>query len=299
MAEKLKLKLAPSRSMAECMRIVAFDDVVEMVRLCCLSAAVNLPDDVLAALEKAYASESKPLAKELIGQCLENARIAKAENMPICQDTGFAVYFVEMGTNVRIEGGTISEAITEGTRRGYRDGFLRKSIVTDPLFKRKNTTDNTPPIIHLTMVPGDKINVILAPKGGGSENMSALKMLKPSDGREGVVKFVTDTVINAGGNPCPPVIVGVGIGGTFEQAALLAKKALLRKVGAPHEDAEYAELEKDILEKINASGVGPQGLGGDTTALAVHVNYHPCHIASLPVAVNINCHAARHAGFEI
>ena len=299
MAEKLKLKLSPGTSMADCMRSVPFADVVEMVRLCCLSAAVNLPEDVLAALEKAYANESKPLAKELIGQCLENARIAKAENMPICQDTGFAVYFVEMGTNVRIDGGTISEAITEGTRQGYRDGFLRKSIVTDPLFKRKNTTDNTPPIIHLTMVPGDKINVILAPKGGGSENMSALKMLKPSDGRDGVVKFVTDTVINAGGNPCPPVIVGVGIGGTFEQAALLAKKALLRKVSTPHEEAEYAELEKDILEKINASGVGPQGLGGDTTALAVHVNYHPCHIASLPVAVNINCHAARHAGFEI
>ena len=299
MAEKLKLKLAPSRSMAECMRIVAFDDVVEMVRLCCLSAAVNLPDDVLAALEKAYASESKPLAKELISQCLENAKIAKAENMPICQDTGFAVYFVEMGTNVRIDGGTITEALTEGTRQGYRDGFLRKSIVSDPLFKRKNTTDNTPPIIHLTMVPGDKINVILAPKGGGSENMSALKMLKPSDGREGVVKFVTDTVINAGGNPCPPVIVGVGIGGTFEQAALLAKKALLRKVGSPHEETEYADLEQEILSKINASGVGPQGLGGDTTALAVHINHHPCHIASLPVAVNINCHAARHAGFEI
>ena len=299
MSEKLKLKLAPNRSMAECMRTVAFADVVEMVRLCCLSAAVNLPEDVLAALEKAYANESKPLAKELIGQCLENARIAKAENMPICQDTGFAVYFVEMGTNVRIEGGTISEAITEGTRQGYRDGFLRKSIVTDPLFKRKNTTDNTPPIIHLTMVPGDKINVILAPKGGGSENMSALKMLKPSDGRDGVVKFVTDTVINAGGNPCPPLIVGVGIGGTFEQAALLAKKALLRKTGTLHEDAEYAELEQEILARINASGVGPQGLGGDTTALAVHINYHPCHIASLPVAVNINCHAARHAGFEM
>ncbi len=299
MAEKLKLKLAPNRSMAECMRTVLFADVVEMVRLCCLSAAVNLPEDVLAALEKAYINESKPLAKELIGQCLENARIARAENMPICQDTGFAVYFVEMGTNVRIEGGTISEAITEGTRQGYRDGFLRKSIVSDPLFKRKNTTDNTPPIIHLTMVPGDKINVILAPKGGGSENMSALKMLKPSDGREGVVKFVTDTVINAGGNPCPPVIVGVGIGGTFEQAALLAKKALLRKINTPSEDAEYAELEQEILAKINASGVGPQGLGGDTTALAVHINHHPCHIASLPVAVNINCHAARHAGFEM
>ncbi|MBR7144383.1 MAG: fumarate hydratase [Lentisphaeria bacterium] len=281
------------------MRTVLFADVVEMVRLCCLSAAVNLPEDVLTTLEKAYINESKPLAKELIGQCLENARIARAENMPICQDTGFAVYFVEMGTNVRIEGGTISEAITEGTRQGYRDGFLRKSIVSDPLFKRKNTTDNTPPIIHLTMVPGDKINVILAPKGGGSENMSALKMLKPSDGREGVVKFVTDTVINAGGNPCPPVIVGVGIGGTFEQAALLAKKALLRKINTPSEDAEYAELEQEILAKINASGVGPQGLGGDTTALAVHINHHPCHIASLPVAVNINCHAARHAGFEM
>lgn len=300
MAEKLKLKLAPSsRSMAECMRTVAFADVVEMVRLCCLNAAVNLPEDVLEALEKAHQKETRPLAKELIGQCLENARIARCENMPICQDTGFAVYFVEMGTNVRIDGGTIHEAITEGTRQGYRDGFLRKSIVTDPLFARKNTTDNTPPIIHLTMVPGDKINVILAPKGGGSENMSALKMLKPSDGKAGVVKFVTDTVINAGGNPCPPVIVGVGIGGTFEQAALLAKKALLRKVGTPHEDKEYADLEQEILALINASGVGPQGLGGDTTALAVHINHHPCHIASLPVAVNINCHAARHAGFEL
>lgn len=299
MAEKLKLKLASSRSMAECMRSIPFAEVVEMVRLCCLSAAVNLPGDVLEALGNAYKNESKPLAKELIKQCLDNARIAKEENMPICQDTGFAVYFVEMGTNVRIEGGTITEALTEGTRQGYRDGFLRKSIVTDPLFKRKNTTDNTPPIIHLTMVPGDKINVILAPKGGGSENMSALKMLKPSDGREGVVKFVTDTVINAGGNPCPPVIVGVGIGGTFEQAALLAKKALLRKIGSTHEETEYAELEQEILAKINASGVGPQGLGGDTTALAVHINHHPCHIASLPVAVNINCHAARHAGFEL
>ena len=185
------------------------------------------------------------------------------------------------------------------TRQGYKDGFLRKSIVSDPLFARKNTTDNTPPIIHLTMVPGDRISVILAPKGGGSENMSALKMLKPSDGRQGVVDFVTQTVINAGGNPCPPVIVGVGIGGTFEQAALLAKKALLRQVNTPAEDAEYADLEKEILQKINASGVGPQGLGGDTTALAVHINHHPCHIASLPVAVNINCHAARHAGFEL
>ena len=299
MAEKLKLKLNPDRTMADSIRTVAFDEVVEAVRLCCLAAATKLPEDVLKSLQDALAKESNPLAKELIEQCLENARIAREENMPICQDTGFAVFFVEMGTMVRIDNGTIYEAITEGTRRGYKDGFLRKSIVRDPLFVRKNTTDNTPPIIHLTMVPGDRINVILAPKGGGSENMSALKMLKPSDGRQGVVDFVTQTVINAGGNPCPPVIVGVGIGGTFEQAALLAKKALLRKVNTPAEDAEYADLEKEILQKINASGVGPQGLGGDTTALAVHINHHPCHIASLPVAVNINCHAARHAGFEL
>lgn len=299
MAEKLKLKLDHSRSMADSIRTVPFAEVVEMVRLCCLSAATLLPEDVLKALQDSLQKETNPLAKELISQCLENARIARDENMPICQDTGFAVYFVEMGNLVKIDGGTIYEALTEGTRQGYRDGFLRKSIVSDPLFQRKNTTDNTPPIIHLTMVPGDRIHVTLAPKGGGSENMSALKMLKPSDGRQGVVDFVTQTVINAGGNPCPPVIVGVGIGGTFEQAALLAKKALLRKVNTPAEDADYAALEQEILQKINASGVGPQGLGGDTTALAVHINHHPCHIASLPVAVNINCHAARHAEFEI
>lgn len=299
MSEKIKLSINPDRSMVDAMRVLSFEEVAEAVRLCCLAAAVNLPGDVLEALQKAYETETKPLAKELIRQCLDNARIAREENMPICQDTGFAVFFVEMGSMLRIEGGSIYDAITEGTRRGYRDGFLRKSIVTDPIFQRKNTTDNTPPIIHLSIVQGDKLNVILAPKGGGSENMSALKMLKPSDGKAGVVNFVTDTVINAGGNPCPPVIVGVGVGGTFEQAALLAKKALLRKVNTPNENAEYAELEQEILSRINASGVGPQGLGGDTTALAVHINYHPCHIASLPVAVNINCHAARHAGFEL
>ena len=299
MSEEIKLAAPAARPTVEAMRTVEFEELVELVRLCCLAAATKLPEDVEQALQDSLKSESKPLARELINQCLENARIARQENMPICQDTGFAVYFVEMGTDVRINGGSICEAITEGTRRGYRDGFLRKSIVDDPLFKRKNTTDNTPPIIHLTQVPGDKIDVILAPKGGGSENMSALKMLKPSDGRSGVVDFVAQTVINAGGNPCPPVIVGVGIGGTFEKAALLAKKALLRKVGTPSEDSEYAELEQEILQKINASGVGPQGLGGDTTALAVHINHHPCHIASLPVAVNLNCHAARHAGFTL
>ena len=295
MAEKLKLKINPDRTMADSIRTVAFDEVVEAVRLCCLAAATKLPEDVLKSLQDALAKESNPLAKELIEQCLENARIAREENMPICQDTGFAVFFVEMGTMVRIDNGTIYEAITEGTRRGYKDGFLRKSIVSDPLFARKNTTDNTPPIIHLTMVPGDRINVILAPKGGGSENMSALKMLKPAEGRQGVVDFVVNAVTSAGGNPCPPTVVGVGIGGTMEYAAFMAKKALIREVGKSSADPRYAELEKEILEKINASGVGPQGLGGDITALAVHIEFHPCHLASLPVAINLNCHAARHA----
>ena len=299
MSEKLKLALKPGWTISDAIRGVPFSEVVEAVRLCCLAAATRLPDDVLEALRKAHAVETREPARELLRQCLENAEIARSENMPICQDTGFAVFFVEMGSMLKIEGGTIYEAITEGTRLGYRDGFLRKSIVSDPLFKRYNTRDNTPPIIHLTLVPGDRLNVILAPKGGGSENMSALKMLKPSDGRSGVVEFVVRTVIEAGGNPCPPTIVGVGIGGTFEKAAFLAKKALLRTVGSTNPDPEYAALEQEILEKINASQVGAQGLGGDVTALAVHIENFPCHIASLPVAVNLNCHAARHAGFEL
>ena len=299
MGEKLKLALKPARSMADAIRTISFDEVVEAVRLSCLAAATHLPEDVLAALEKAYQNETRPTARELLRQCLENAAIARRENMPICQDTGFAVFFVEMGSMLKLDRGSIYEAITEGTRQGYRDGFLRKSIVKDPLFQRKNTQDNTPPIVHLTLEPGDRLKVILAPKGGGSENMSALKMLKPSDGRAGVVDFVVQSVVAAGGNPCPPTIVGVGIGGTFEKAAFLAKKALLRKIGSTNPDPEYAALEQEILEKINASGVGAQGLGGDTTALAVHIENFPCHIASLPVAVNLNCHAARHAGFEL
>ncbi len=214
--------------------------------------------------------------------------------MPLCQDTGFAVWFVEMGRDVTLSRGTISEAVTAGTRAGYKRFYLRKSIVADPLFDRKNTTDNTPVILHLEQVEGDRLKLILAPKGGGSENMSALRMLKPSDGRAGVVEFVVNSVISAGGNPCPPTIVGVGIGGTMERAACLAKRALLRPVGQPAADSRYAELEREILERINASGIGPQGLGGAVTSLAVHVEHHPCHCASLPVAVNLNCHAARH-----
>ncbi len=285
--------------MRAALRSIPFEEVVRKVRLSCLEAACVLPPDVREAIQKAFETESNIRAKDFLQQYLDNARIAEAEKMPICQDTGFAVFFVQMGEMVKIEGGSIYSAITEGVAQGYKDGFLRKSIVSDPLFKRMNTLDNTPPIIHLEMVPGDKLSVILAPKGGGSENMSALKMLTPAAGRSGVRDFVVDTVVSAGGCPCPPTIVGVGIGGTFEKAAFLAKKALLRKVGEPSPDPEYAELEQEILAKINASGVGSQGLGGDITSFACHIEYFPCHIASLPVAVNINCHAARHAGFEI
>jgi len=213
----------------------------------------------------------------------------------LCQDTGFAVFFIEIGSEVMIDHGTVAEAVNAGVREGYKKFFLRKSIVADPLFDRKNTFDNTPAVIHLSQVPGDKLHIVLAPKGGGSENMSALKMLKPSEGRQGVVDFVVNAVVSAGGNPCPPTIVGVGIGGTMEYAAYMAKKALLRKTGEASPDPRYADLEAEILAKINASGVGPQGLGGNTTALAVHIEFHPCHLASMPVAVNLNCHAARHA----
>ena len=243
--------------------------------------------------------ESNPLAKDFLNQCIENADIAKNEDMPICQDTGFAVFFVEIGQDIEIEGGSLTDAINEGTRQGYQEGFLRKSIVTDPLFERKNTRDNTPAVIHYNLVAGDKFKITFAPKGGGSENMSGVKMLKPSDGRAGVVDFVVNSVINASGNPCPPTIVGVGIGGTFEKCAFLAKKALLRKVGEKNPNPLYAELEEEILTKINQSQVGPQGLGGDTTALAVHIEYYPCHIASMPLAVNLNCHAARHYEVEL
>ncbi len=280
-------------------RVVPFQKVVDAVADCCLDAAFHLPPDVLEAIRLAETRESSVIGRDFLRQYLENARIARDENMALCQDTGFAVYFVEMGENLRIEGGSIYEALSEGTARGYREGFLRKSIVSDPLFARKNTADNTPPVVHLTLVEGDRLSVTLAPKGGGSENMSALRMLKPSDGKEGVVDFVVDTVVKAGGNPCPPTVVGVGVGGTFEKAALLSKKALLRPLGTPHREELYARLEREILDRINRSGVGPQGLGGDVTSFAVHIEYFPCHIASLPVAVNINCHAARHACFEL
>jgi fumarate hydratase subunit alpha len=276
------------------MRTIQFNAVADAVTALCLKAAYDLPGDIMQGLENALAQERSERGRIFLGQCIENARIAARERMPICQDTGFAVYFIEMGEDVRIGGGSLYDAVNAGTARGYTAGYLRKSIVTDPLFRRRNTGDNTPAVIHLELVPGDKLSIVLAPKGGGSENMSALKMFPPAAGRAGLVEFVVDSVTRAGGNPCPPTIVGVGVGGTFEKVAYLAKKALLRPLGQPHPEAEYAALEQELLEKINASNIGPQGLGGDTTALAVHIEYFPCHIASFPVAVNLNCHAARH-----
>lgn len=277
------------------MRKINYNEIVDKVAGICIKAACDLPVDVLESLRFGQKIEASDLGSAILADCLKNAEIATDTRTPICQDTGFAVYFVKMGEQVEIEGGSIYNAITEGTARGYEKGYLRKSIVDDPIFKRKNTGDNTPPIIHLLQVPGDKLSITIAPKGGGSENMSAIAMLKPSQGREGVVDFVVDTVVKAGGNPCPPVVVGVGVGGTFEKAAFLAKRSLLRDIGSKNENADYAELEAEILKKINNSGVGPQGLGGTVTALAVNIEYFPCHIASLPVAVNLNCHAARHA----
>lgn len=281
------------------MRKIPFEQVVNEVAAICLKAAYDLPEDVLGRIKECLEQEDSDRAREFMRQYLKNADIARTERVPLCQDTGFAVYFVEIGEMVTIEGGSIYKAIEAGTAKGYKEGYLRKSIVSDPIFERKNTGDNTPPIVHLRLVKGEKLNVLIAPKGGGAENMSQLKMLKPSDGRRGVIDTVVNAVVNAGGNPCPPTIVGVGVGGTFEKAAFLAKHALLREVGSVNEDENYAAMEKEILEKINASDVGPQGLGGKTTALAVHIEHFPCHIASLPVAINLNCHAARHAEFEI
>ena len=280
-------------------RTVAYDTIVNEVAKLCGKAACELPEDVKKVLFTAKERETSAMAKDFFDQYKKNSEISESTRLPLCQDTGFAVYFVEYGTDVQLDKSDIYSAINDGTRKGYGEYFLRKSIVADPLFDRKNTRDNTPAVIHLKLVPGDKIKIILAPKGGGSENMSAVKMLKPSDGRQGVVDFVVNTVVNAGGNPCPPTVVGVGIGGTFEMAAFLAKSALLREIGKPAEDERYAELEREILEKINASGVGPQGLGGNVTSIAVHIQHHPCHLASLPVAVNLNCHAARHAELTI
>lgn len=260
-----------------------------------LSITTNciLGDEEVGYIKKMLKVEESPTGKEILEMMLENARIAREEMIPICQDTGFTVVFLEVGQDVHFVGGDINEAIADGVRRGYTEGFLRKSILADPI-KRVNTGDNTPPLVHLSLVPGDRVGVTVAPKGGGSENMSAIKMLKPAEGIEGVKNFVVERVEAAGGNPCPPVVVGVGIGGTFEKVAYLAKKALLRPLGSRHADPFYAEVEEELLKRVNATGIGPQGLGGRVTALDVHIETFPCHIASLPAAVNLNCHASRH-----
>jgi len=281
------------------MRVIPCKAIIEAVKRLCIEAAWKLPDDVLAAMQKALETEESPRGKVILNQCIENAKIAACGNDPVCQDTGVAVYFVECGSEVTISGGTLTDAVNEGTRQGYRDGYLRKSIVADPLFDRKNTGDNTPAVVHVDLVRGDGLKITLLPKGGGSENCSALRMLTPADGPSAVADFVVDTVVESGGKPCPPVIVGVGIGGTADMAMLCAKKALLRPVGKSHADKRYAELERQIMDRINASGIGPQGLGGRMTALAVHIEEYPSHLASLPVAVNLNCHAARKAEIRL
>lgn len=276
-------------------RMIQFDRVVETAEALCGEAACDLPPDVLEKLREGAEKERSATGREFFRQYLENAAIAARERLPLCQDTGFAVWFVEYGDRLAFDRGDIYEALNEGTRRGYKKFFLRKSILKDPIFDRSNTFDNTPAVIHLKLVPGDKLKLTLAPKGGGSENMSGLRMLRPADGLEGVKNFVVDTVKHAGGNPCPPTVVGVGVGGTMEMCAILAKRALLRKLGERNPDPRYAALELELLARLNESGVGPQGLGGDVTCLDVHIEQHPCHLASLPVAVNLNCHAARHA----
>jgi fumarate hydratase subunit alpha len=275
------------------MREISTQDITKAVKGLCINANYNLGEDVQEALRKAYQKEESPVGKATLQQIIDNFEIAKQGEFPICQDTGFSVFFVDLGDQICIKDGNLFDAINEGVRQGYKDGYLRKSILADPI-ERKNTGDNTPSVIHLNVVKGDKLKIIIAPKGGGSENMSEVRMMKPADGVEGVKQFVLDMVKRSGSNPCPPIVVGVGIGGTFEKCAEMAKRALLRTIGSKHPNPFYAQLEAELLEKVNKLGIGPQGFGGTQTALAVFVETYPCHIASFPAAVNINCHAARH-----
>jgi fumarate hydratase subunit alpha len=276
------------------MRSIDTADITKAVSELFKQANYELGDDVLAALKKARKEEESPAGREVIDTILENARIAAAEKIPLCQDCGSAVVFLEMGQDVLIVKGDLYTAVNEGVRQAYKEGYLRKSIVDHPFSERKNTGDNTPAIIHTDIVPGNKLKITVLPKGGGSENMARLGMLLPASGRKGVVDFVVNAVNEAWSNPCPPVIIGVGIGGTAEKAMLLAKHALIRKVGKPSPDKENADLEKEILHKVNDLGIGPMGYGGRITALAVHVESFPSHITALPVAVNFQCHSARH-----
>ena len=277
------------------MKEINVEDIARAVADLAVRACCRLPQDMVDGMRKAHEAEPSPVGKNILEQLLENAVIAANDGIPICQDTGLAVIFADVGQDVRIVGGAFEDAVNEGVRRGYVDGYLRKSCVAEPLFERKNTRDNTPAVIHTRLVPGESLRLRLAPKGAGSENKSVVKMLVPADGIEGVRKVVLDAVIAAGPNSCPPMVVGVGLGGTMEMAAICAKRAAARDLESRNHDPRYAAFEEELLELINKTGIGPQGLGGLTTALKVHVEWAATHIASLPVAVNINCHAARHA----
>ena len=275
------------------MREINVNRITKEVARLCRDANYSLPEDVVDALNRALKTEKSPLGRQALEQIIKNARLAQSEQLAICQDCGTTVVFLEIGQDVHIMGGSLYEAVNEGVRRGYREGYLRKSMVNRPFSSRINTGDNTPAVIHTDIVPGDKLKITIVPKGGGSENMSRLFMLTPSEGRQGIIESVVKAVDEAGSNPCPPIIVGVGIGGTAERAMELAKKSLLRKVGEHNPDPETAELEKELLQRINALGIGPQGYGGTVTALGVNVEIFPAHIASMPIAVNLQCHAAR------
>lgn len=292
MVNEFKLDIEKEKGV-EIMREVNVEQIIETVKNLSVEANYFLGNDIKESLKKCREEETYELAGQVLDKIILNSEIARDEQMPMCQDTGMACVFVEIGQDVHIVGGRLEDAINEGVRRGYSEGFLRKSVVEDPI-RRVNTKDNTPAIIYYDIVDGDKIKITLAPKGFGSENMSRIGMLKPSDGLEGVKKFIIDTVKAAGPNPCPPMVVGVGIGGTFDKAAYLAKKALIRPINTSNKDEFYKDLEEELLEKINELGIGPQGFGGRTTALGLNIEVYPTHIAGLPVAVNINCHATRH-----
>jgi len=276
------------------MREIKISEITEAISRLFQEACYYLPEDVLTALKNARKKEEAPVARDVLDRILENTEIAAKGEIPLCQDTGNAIVFLELGQEVHITGGDLYTAVNEGVRQGYDKGYLRKSVVRQPFSARVNTKDNTPAIIYTDIVPGDELKIIAKPKGGGSENMTRLTVLTPAQGRQGIIDFVVNRVDESGSNPCPPVIVGVGIGGTTDKTMLMAKKGLLRKVGEPNPDAEVAELEREILERVNNLGIGAMGYGGRITALAVHVDTFPCHIASLPVAVNLQCWCARH-----
>ena len=277
------------------MREIKASQIIDKVKELFLKANYHIDPDLLKLLQKTLEEETSPIGKYVLKMIIENNKIASREELPICQDTGLAVLFIELGQEVRITDGDFAEAINQGVKEAYQEGYLRKSVLDDPVFERKNTKTNTPAIIYTDIVPGDKIKFLVMPKGFGSENMSTLGMLKPADGPEGIVNFIVETVKKAGPNPCPPTIIGVGIGGTADRAMVIAKKAITRKIGEPNKSEKYAIMEKEILKRINNLGIGPAGLGGNISCLAVHIDYLPTHIAGLPVAVNVCCHAARHA----